>query len=459
MKRHLLTAIPLFAFAAAGTAQHTVLMTAGTSDERTLGLDAPELDLIRNDEIYAVTPLPGTAYTAWPFLPTSLEWYYVGDGDGDAQYVEASTDGPGGAIDAIFVKSGAVGPVSPRDVFFSIASTNTHLPGVSTADVVRYSAQGVREVFVSEAQLMTATGGTSLNLDALCQTPAGDLLLSFSLTETLAIGSVDDGDLLLIPAAAITYDADGNVAAIAADSVALVATQADLIAMVNNSGFHTSVGGTVTTSFDLTGLEVDPNGGTFVAPQDPTIVLPDLLFCWNDFSNDGALISTAGGGSIGVVNGVAMGSTVATQGDQIGWLPDSTGTNGPGGLALIPLQPASYAVLNYPRNLHTQGTGQTLLQIQLSGGTPGGASVIALSVESAIANGAFPVIAAPAPFVGEFGMTAPAILGVYFHDAMGNTQSDLLILATPPLSGANISVQALDVSTFQLSTPGALSFL
>ena len=456
--RSLLVLLPMAA--ALCPAQHTILMTSGTSDERTLGLDAPELDLIRNDEIYSVTPLPGPGYTARPFLPTSLQWYYVGDLDGDAQYVEASTNGPGGNLDAIFVKADQPAPVSPRDVFFSLSSTSSiSLQGVTTADVVRYAAQGSLEVFVTASQLETATGGASLNLDALCQSADGDLFLSFSLTESLVFGSAEDGDLLRIPASAITYDADGNVGSIAAGSVELLATEDELIALANASGFRTSVGGQVTTSFELSGLEIDPDGGTWSPPQQPTLTLPNLLFCWSDFSNDGALISTADGGTIATINGVAMGSTVATQSDQIGWLPDSTGANGPGGLALIDLQPDPFALLNYPRNLHTQGTGQTLLQLQASGGSPNGVTLIALSTESAIAGGAFPELPGVAPFVGSIAMTAPIVLGVYFNDALGNCQSELLILATAPLSGLNVTTQALDVGTFRLSTPGGLSFL
>src|SRR5690606_1918719 len=152
---------------------HTVLMTAGTSDEHTVATDPFEVDLIRNDEIYEVLPLPGFPYTARPFLPTALQWRSLGDQDNDGLYVDASTDGPGGAIDEIFVKAGTTGPITPRDVYFSIASTSTNLPGVTPSDVIRYSGQGVREVFLDETLLMTATGGTSLNLDALAQSAAG----------------------------------------------------------------------------------------------------------------------------------------------------------------------------------------------------------------------------------------------------------------------------------------------
>lgn len=440
-------------------AQHTILMTSGSSDENTLGLDPFEIDLIRSDEIYEVTPVPGSAYTARPFLPISLSWFYVGDQDNDGTYVDASVDAPHGRIDEIFVKAGTVAPVSPRDVFFSLSATSANLPGVTTSDVVRYQAQGVREFFLTDAVLQVGVGGTSLNLDALCQTAAGDLFLSFAGAETLAFGSAADGDLLLIPAAAITYDASGNVQAMQPGSVVRVATEAQLIAMVNNSGFRTSVGGTVTTSFQLSGLEVDPNGGTFAAPADPLLVLPNVLFVWSDFSNDGAIVSTANGGSIAVINGVPMGSTVATQGDQLGWLPDSTGTFGPGGLALIPQQSPAFATLNYPRNLHTAGSGQTVLQFQVSGGTPNGFSVIAWSLESSIPGGAFLALPAFAPFSGEFGVTAPAIVGLFANDALGNCTSPLFVLSTTQFAGANLAAQALDLGTFALSTPAALSFL
>ena len=444
------------AFAAAAPAQFTILMTAGTSDEHTLATDPFEVDLIRSDEIYEVRPQAGPAYSARPFLPTALQWYYVGDQDADGLYVDAATAGPGGDIDAIFVKAGTTGPVSPRDVFFSIAATSTNLPGVATSDVVRFSGQGTREVFLTEVLLATATGGTSLNLDALAQSAAGDLFFSFSLTETLTLGSVDDGDVLMIPASAITYDVNGNVSAITADSTVRVLTEADLIAMVNNSGFRTSVGGQVTTSFELSGLEIDPNGGTFTSTSTPAMTLPNLLFVWNDFSNDGAIVSTANNGTIATINGVPMGSTVATQGDQLGWLPDSTGTNGPGGLALVANQPVAYTLQSYPRNLHTSGSGQTLLRFELAGGTPNGASAVAWSVESAVAGGTFPSV--PSPF-GELALSAPVVVDLVFHDALGNAVSQWFVLPTTGLSGINVAAQALDLSTFELSTPAAFSFL
>lgn len=442
-------------------AQHTILHTADTT-QNTLGLDNFELDIIRSSEIYEVTPTLFGPYTARPFMPISLQYVYVGDLDNDSQYVEDSTDGPGGKLDVLFVKAGP-GPYTPRDVFWSIDSTTSiNIPGLLVSDVVRYSGQGVRETFVDHATLQAAVGGpATMNLDALAQSATGDLFLSVGGTSiTTALGATLDGDLLMIPSSAITYDpVTANVTAITANSVVRVATEAHMIAMGNASGFKTSVGGVVTTSFDLSGLEMDPAGGAFLSPVDGVTVLPNLVFCWSDSTNDGAIISTNAGGTIAVINGVAMGSTVATQSDQIGWLPDSTGAFGPGGLAIIPQQAPAYAMLNYPRNLHTQGTGQTMLQLQLSGGTPNGASVLAVHVETSTAGGAFPAVSAPSPFLGELFAISPIVLGIYLHDGLGNTNSEFLILATPPLAGLDMITQALDLTTLKLSTPGALSFL
>jgi hypothetical protein len=459
MRTLTLTAVlPLLA--AVAPAQHVLLINSGGADEHTLATDQSEIDTIGADEIYQVFPIPNTLYSAVPFLPAALQIYYAGDIDGDALYADTSSlaPSPGGSdTDAIFVKAGTVGPVTPRDVFFSIAAASATF-GVLASDVVRYQAQGVREFFLHEADLVTATGGTSLNLDALCQSAVGDLFFSFSLTETLHFGSAADGDLLHIPASAITYDAFGNVTAITANSAARIATEAQLLAMVTASGFRQSNGAAPSTVFNLSGLEIDPNGGTWVSTVD-SMIYPNLLFTWRDTSNDGAILSTAAGGSLAVINGVTMGSTVATQGTQLGWLPGVSGTAGPNGLAVIPVQAPQFELLVYPRHIHTQGDGQTYFQLQSSAGAPGGFTLMAVSIESSVVGGSFPSIPAFAPFTGDFGMLAPIILGVFANDAAGNAASPLIVLATAGLTGLNLAAQAVDPITFQLSTATGMSFL
>lgn len=459
-----LTTLPLLA--ALAPAQHTILFVAGSADRHTLVVDPPEADVMRSDEIYEISPAVGQSGLARPFLPISLQWHYVGDLTPDGQYVEDDIEGPGDTLDEVFIKAGTVAPVTPRQVFFSLAATSADLPGVRVSDVLRYSAQGVQEFFLTHAQVNSACGltptSTSVNLDAICQSAAGDIFFSQSGLTTINGVPTDDGDILVIPASALTYDANGNVSAVTAASATRVASQADLLAMVDLSGHRTSVGGVANSgtspAFELSGLEIDPNGGTWTSPI-TSVMYPNLLFCWSDFSNDGALISTALGGSIAVINGVPMGSTVATLGDQIGILPDSTGTFGPNGFAVIPASQPSYALMNYPRNQFPGGTTtQGLLQNQISGGTPGGFSVVVWSIESAVPGGTFPSAPGFSPFLGEFGISAPNIVGAYLNDAQGYAQTDLFLLDTAAASGANLACQALDVNTFRLSTPSAVTF-
>lgn len=454
----------LVASAGLAPAQHTLLIVG--DGDKTLAVDAPELDLMINDEIYSVTPVIGSPYTARSFLPISLQDHYIGDLDNDGRYVEVSDEGPFGssnAIDEIFVKAGTLGPVTPRDVFFSVEDANV-VGGILQSDVVRYMAQGVREVFMTEAQLITATGVTvtltnTINLDALCQTAGGDLFFSVSDAETMTLGAVADGDLLHIPASAITYDGAGNVTAITANSAIRVATEAQVLAMITASGIRQASGAVIGTLFELAGLEIDPNGGTWVSPVD-LLNYPNLLFCWNDASNDGGIVATAGGGTIAVINGVPMGSASGTWGDQVGQLPTATGTNGLNGLALIPQQAPVFSLMNFPRNLHTPGTapGKTVVQLQASAGTPNGFTIMAWSVEASIPGGTFPAFPAPAPFVGELGMSAPIIIGLFFNDPLGNSQTNLMVLEMTVLTGVQLAAQALDFTSSTLSTPTGQSF-
>lgn len=461
-----LTTVPLLAASLA--AQHTILFVAGSADRSTLALDASEVDLMRSDEVYSITPATGQLAPARPFLPISLQYYYVGDLDADGVYVEDDLEGPGDTIDALLVKNTVTGPVTPRDVFWSVDSVSAaNIPGLRVSDVVRYAGQGALQFFLTQAQLNIACGyattSNTVNLDAIAQSAAGDLFFSQSGVNTINGVATDDGDLLVIPASAITYDALGNVSAITAGAAVRIAAQADLITMITNSGHHTSVGGVVSTSpnIELSGLEMDPAGGTWVSPVNGQTYL-NVLFTWSDFHNDGAIISTAGGGTIATINGVPMGSTVATLGDHLGILPDSTGTFGPNGLALIPQQEPVFALQNWPKNQHPAPSSSqlyTAVQMQSSAGTPNGITIMVWSVESSTPGGTFPSVPAPSPFLGEIGISSPIIVGAYPNDALGDAQSELIVLPLAVMTGTNISAQALDFTTLRFSTPAASSFL
>jgi hypothetical protein len=252
---------------------------------------------------------------------------------------------------------------------------------------------------------------------------------------------------------------DGNVAGITAGSAVIVASEADVNAMIANSGMATSVGGTPSSTLDLGGLELDPNGGTWISQQPGALVLPNLLFAWLGFSNDGGILSTAGGGSLASINGVPMASASATTGTQIGMLPGSTGIFGIAGMALIPQRSEPLVVENYPVNLITSSTILFTRQ-EVSGATPGGTVAFIIGAGPLPVGGFVPAVSAPSPFTGTIYGLAPLIVtGSAVADADGHAA---LIHSLPPTlvgSGVNFVWMALDVPSRRFGEPAGLQFL
>lgn len=440
------------------TAQSTLLINMD-GDEKTWsnGGGLVSVGTCGEDEVYAVTPAPGGGYSAEPFLTRAGQWALLGDADADGRYADSSTAAPGADIDAIFVKAGASGPFGIRDVYVSKESTDGFAAGFEDGDVFRYAGpSGAIEVFMTEDQLGNALGtaSTSVDLNALCQNAAGDLFFSVSLAIS---GIIDDGDLGMIPAGSITYDGSGNVSATTASSAVIVATEAEMVAAVTASGFKTSVGGDVSSSFDLAALEVDPAGGTWT-PASSSVTISNLLFGWSGFSNDGGIISTAGGGSIPSVNGVPMASAVGTQGDQIGLLPDSTGLGGLEGLALIPSQPHKLVVENYPVDLHTStDSDQSWHRVEVGGATPGATCQLVAAIGPTTAGGS--VLSFPVGADEFFFGSGILLLFSITADADGFGQVSFVIPPHASLPGTNITFQVVELPGKRISTPVALQFI
>ncbi len=421
------------------------------------------------DEALVVVPTTSGTYAARPFVTAAAQFVYIGDQDQDGRWVDASVDAPGQDNDEFFIKrfigAPAPGSFTARDLFFSKESETDFAPTFRDADVFRYAAQGVLEVFLSEAVLQGGLGtAASVDLDAICQSSTGDLFLSlsdFSIAGNSHSGpiTITDGDILHFPVADITYDANGNVTALVGSSVIRIATEVDVNALITASAVLTSVGGAPTTSIDLSALEIDPSGGTWVTPQG-ALTLPNLMFAWEGFSNDGAIISTAGGGSIATINGVPMGSTVATTGTQIGLLPDSTGIDGINGMALIDEVLAPLVVENYPVNLITSSTILYTEQ-QVSGATPGGNVVYFFDLGGTTVGGALTSFAFGGLITGEvFGtaFTFP-ILSVVTANGQGYARLVSTLPAFLVGSGTNLAFQAFDVATKTFAQPAGLQFL
>ncbi len=444
--------------APAAAAQHSILFTMD-ADEFMLDVanGAISAGTLSPDEVGIVTPLVG-AYSASAFLSIEGQWAFIGDLDMDGRLVDASSDGPGADTDAIFVKraTGApTGPVGQRDVFVSKEDVAGFASNVDS-DVFRYAAQGVIEVFLSETQLQDAFGAaTNVDLDALAQSDTGDLFFSVS-DFSPPLGG--DGSILHIPASAITYDGSGNVTAITPGSAIEIATEADLSAFIIASGMLTSVGGAPTTSLELSGLEIDPAGGTWTSPVD-ALDYPNLLFVWDGFSNDGGILSTAGGGSIASLNGVPLASSVATTGVQIGLLPDSTGLGGFGGLAVIDQIPDPLVLENYPTNLITSSTILYTEQ-QISGATPGGGVFIFYDIGPSAIGSVLSSTTLGGPS-GEvfFGTGQFGVLGAVIADGDGHGAFVQTLPTSLVGSAANLVFQVYDLSSNSFGAPAPLQFL
>jgi hypothetical protein len=454
----LLSLALLVCMAATAFGQYTILFSPSHDDPTWDGANGLQaLGMCAEDEVYSVTPAGAVGlYSAHTYMGRVVQWAYVGDADLDGRFVDSSTAAPGGDIDAVFVRQGDTGPFTPRDIFISKEGTDGMAVGFEDGDVFRYAGpNGALEFFVTEALLLPAVGGTSSwDTNAICQSAAGDLFLS---TNT-ANGVIGDGDIAYIPASAITYDANGNVSAITAGSAVMLATEAELEAVAAASGMLSSVGGTVGTSIsELSALEIDPNGGTWT-PASSGLTVPNLLFSWGDYSNDGAIISTAGGGQIPLINGVPMADPIATQGIQVGITPGSTGIYGLEGLALIPQQAPELALENYPVDLHTStGTGASWHQVEVGGALPNNLTMCFVAVGPLGPGGVVQSV-----FVGggEF------FIGTFFMqfmpistDPLGYGQINFVIPPTPSLVGANITFQVIENLTFKISLPSAVHFI
>lgn len=421
------------------------------------------------DEALVVVPTTGGTYSARPFVTAAAQFAYIGDMDADGRWVDASVDAPGQDNDEFFIKrfTGAPAPGSftARDLYFSKENETDFGPSFRDADVFRYAAQGVLDVFLSEAVLQSGLGTVaSVDLDGICQSATGDLFISLSDASIAANGptgplTITDGDILHFPVASISYSPSGNVTAIAANSVIRIATEIDVNAMITSSAVLTSVGGAPSITIDLSALEIDPSGGTWVTPQG-ALTLPNLIFAWEGFSNDGAIISTSGGGAIATINGVSMGSTSATTGTQLGLLPDSTGIDGINGMALINTVLAPVVVENYPVNLITSSTILYTEQ-QVSGATPGGNVVFFFDVGGTATGGSLTSFTFTGPLSGQvFGTSFNfPILSIQPANSQGYAR---LVSALPNFlvgSGTNLAFQALDVGKKTFALPAGMQFL
>jgi hypothetical protein len=341
MQRSTLIAAAIFSLSAGLSAQSTVLYT-GRFDTKSLDTAAGNLSVIREFDIGAVTPSK-TGASAFSFLPVSGMSAMLGDGDKDgllAEYYLTKSYFQRWNHAGCFVKASDKTSGDPRRVYWTLrddgkttnpklvvfVSGGTKTVTVKPGDFVRLGANGSADFFITQALIMKAAGkqpkGFKPGASDIAQ--ASDGTLYYSPAEGghwVSDGSNQafayDGAICYIPKSAITYDASGNVKDITAGSARLIINEITSVpnirTFVANANAADRSGNKISTTANLVGLAIDPNGGTFLSPVTPKIKHPNLIFTFDNGGFAGTIFTTATNatsvpGDIATINGVLMGA-------------------------------------------------------------------------------------------------------------------------------------------------------
>jgi hypothetical protein len=298
------------------------------------------LNSVLGKEVQYVVPVvtwnPDYDYVSWQWATFPGYNFCCGDFDDDAYYFESFI---WGKIDAVMrprTKSGF--PVelkhmrqlfiSPRQDYTSAVPagppfTNTLRMG----DVGRIVTAGRVEIFLTEEHVRKAFNipkdqeinidAVALHLDKAWSPDAQGIYLSLEKDHDIVVDSgaylAQDGAILRIPRSrftTITSTYDGVTFLV--DDVAyygcgeLILNEAEVNSMLVASGFHGPKGNAVQQIGDLDGLTPHNGNGYFINEYTGTPV--HHLWFSGRRMRGGGIVSTAGGGTIPVMNGVAMGN-------------------------------------------------------------------------------------------------------------------------------------------------------
>jgi hypothetical protein len=318
-----------------------------------------ELAKIRPFGLWQFTPSK-TGTAAYHVMPSAGLSALMGDPDGDGKIAvfNGMADGGTFAITGAFIKDKDRKKNDPRLLFWTVKEYTKFNTAIQVfrngtkhvmrqGDFVRIRANGNAEFFITQDLIMKAAGPQSganvKGAKALCQSSTGALFYSPGHGRNAAntAGGVGghwinspkkafayDGAVCHIPASAITYDSLGNVKDVKAGSTTIPFneigsgpfSQPSARGLIKNSGYVNAGGITHVTSLWMSGLEIDPNGGTFKDWNGT--VQPNLIFTFENyklgsvvpFSWAGTIFSTTPNklkvlGTIAVINGVPMGVT------------------------------------------------------------------------------------------------------------------------------------------------------
>ncbi len=459
-------------------------------------------------EFSAVTPGAGAA--ARSLLPASAMHCFLGDANNDGNHLKFDgfkTYFENIQIGGLFVKHADRGAVSWDKIYFTVrdnvatkdievftnngTAVHTLVPG----DWVRLLPNGNVEFFLTAAQLAVAAGptsptGTSVHgAHALLQSANGDLYYAPVQGGHWINGNgptqvfANDGAIVKVDAAAITYDAGGNVVSFAPNSARVVVEENNggpspapltVRQMVLNSGAMDRTGAPIVVAGvfgKVCGLGFDPAGGTFSSTYPDAsnnfTLEPNLVFCSDAGGYAGTIFSTANNGSIATINGVLCGSNVpavpatgawlGVQFDAANFQPSLMSLQLVDGLAYEPLvldQPAFGAL--------AAAATQPLWHVDVKGAPFSPAFLVAAfgpltsgGFAPSIPLAAFPPVFTAGSFPEIFISVGASTFGLAVMDANGFGTWTFNNPNVGGFAGVTIVLQAAAIagSSFQVSTP------
>lgn len=337
-----LTTAVLSIFTSALCAQNnpSLLYTTILQEQTLSGSGGTVLQTLRPNEVVQIDLFPCPSFSAEKWSPRTCYDTMAGDDNADGVIFNA---GRFGAIDALLdmPSSTPVGTPNHRTIFWSPSvAMGTNIsggPGLRPGDTGRItyntSGFGLVEHFLTVEDLQIALGlpptPVILDIDAIAADPSMGVYFSLNnnlpVTTTCGVTFVQDGDVLVIPASAITWTTDFRVAATVPGSAEMVYTEAMMDAFVVAANVANNVGACVTQVVDVEGLEFDLQIPVNFVPGCTGLVVarPTLIFTARSLRGC-SVLTTNGGGQIWGPSCGPLGTSCgsgATLGNQVGLLP------------------------------------------------------------------------------------------------------------------------------------------
>lgn len=327
---------------APAAAQMPFLFTTSQTEQTLSGSGGTVLKTLQPNEVAMVEFWSCTGLSAEKWAPRTCYDTMAGDENGDTMKWNPTLFGK---IDALCEIAGPLGISNQRNVFWSPSVAMQ--PGVSgapsirpgdTARIIRNSTgDGQVEYFLRLEQVVQALGmptGSIVDVDAIAADPYYGVF--FSLDADTAVNCacstlfVRDGDVLMIPPAAITWTSDFRVQAVSPNSALVLYSEAQMDALVGNAVVSNHLWQCLGAIDDLEALDIDYNSpvqSVLLCSNSITLQVPALAFTGESMTGC-SVLTTGGGGSILQRGCATLGTSCwfgPTTGAQIGLQPPTSG--------------------------------------------------------------------------------------------------------------------------------------